>query len=1005
MSNDLSTNNESPKVVKHKGISAVWLVPIIALIFGSWLVYKAISERGTFITVQFDSANGIVVGKTQVKYKGLTAGTVRHVEVSEDLKSVIVEIEMISSASHALTDKTLFWYVTADISFQGVSGLDTLLSGSYIAVQPDFEAIGESQRHFIAIDEAPPLSYEVPGLHLTLKTNNLGSLGKNSPVTFKQIKVGYVSNYKFEGKGDDVQISLFIEPEYAHLVKQNSRFWNASGVSVSGSLTSGLNVKTNSLASIIAGGIAFDNSEYEAVLPQAQNGETFNLYDNFELAEMGRSITLILNWDSGLDSGAAIKYQGLTLGHIESFTKIDPESRQVVALAKVNPRVSPYLTDMTQLYVVAPEFDLGGVTNMRTMMMGTHIGIRPTTKGVKQDTFNVYSERPPLLYSEPGLHLALRATNIDSLNKNSGIFFQQVRVGNIQAIENLGPNDFLIHIHITEEYKEYVSTESRFWNASGLRVSGGIQDLEIQTQSIQAVLAGGIAFNNGITASNSHPANGTEFTLFNNKNIADESVTFTLKTQSIQGVNTNTRIMYRGNRVGSVHSIKHSADGVSLTVGVLPEHDYILKETSQFWLVKPNISLSGLADTEALFGGTYINLTVGKGKTTKAFYLSKIPPAKLLSADGIQLTLNTKEGNVVTAGSPISYRGIAVGQVDNVALDGSGENVSINITIDDEYKHLISSYTRFYNASGITAKGSLGNFIIKSESADALMRGGISFYNPTNSSQKVPFKEGQAFTLFNSIEDAEDAGIAITLYFDEIDGLRPHMNIKYKSQNIGSVERLIFNPENKGVQAIAYLNDNARSFAVRDTKFWFAQAELGLVGSKNLASTLEGGFIRILPGSSLEKNVDFIASNTPPVNKSLHYGLNLKLTSTVLGSVRVGDPVLYRQIPVGKVIGVDLSSTADEVDVYVHIAKRYMPLVQSSSKFWNASGINVSAGLFSGITVKSESLETLIAGGIAFATPENENNQTPEQGTQFTLHDSVNDSWLDWQPKIQLNDE
>lgn len=1006
MSNDFSTSNEAPKVVKHQGMSAVWLVPIVALLFGAWLIFKAVSEKGTFITVEFNNASGIVAGKTEVKYKGLSAGTVTAVDIADDLRTVLVTIEMVSSSAPALTDQTSFWLVTADVSFQGVTGLDTLLSGSYIGVKPDFDRVGKPKRHFVALSEEPPMSYDVKGLHITLQTNSLGSLAKHSPVTFKQITVGYVANYKFDNKDNEVDIDLFIEPEYAHLVKKNSRFWNASGFNISGSLTSGVDVQTNSLASIIAGGIAFDDAQHEPSIVQAQNGDAFVLYKDFKVAEMGHKISLNLNWDSGLDTGALIKYQGLTLGYIESFGKVDPKSRNITATARINPKASPYLTDTAQLYVMAPEVNLGGVTNLQSLMMGTYIGVRPSIEGKRQNTFTVYNQKPPLRYSEPGVHLVLKANDVSSLRTSSGIFYKQVRVGNIQAIENLGPNEFLVHIHITPEYERYVSKESRFWNASGLRISGGLQDLEIQSQSLQTLLAGGIAFDNGSDASNLPPENGTKFTLFNNKNVADESATFTLHSPNVQGVTTHTRIMYRGTRIGSVHSLIHNEKGVSLTVGVLPEHSYILKESSQFWLVKPEISLSGLADTEALFGGAYINLTVGKGKETKAFHLSQTPPAKLLSADGIQVTLNTKMGNVVSAGSPISYRGISVGEVDNVSLDKNGEQVSINITIEDEYKHLITSYTRFYNASGITAKGSLGDFTVKSESADALMRGGISFYNPENSPEDMEFKEGITFTLFGSLEEAEEAGIAITLYFDEIDGLKRNMNIKYKSQNIGSIEHLIFNHETKGVKALAYLSDEARLFAVKDTKFWLAQAELGLVGSKNLSAMLEGGFIRVLPGNSSEVETNFIANNTPPVNKALHYGLNLKLTSSTLGSVRVGNPVLYRQIPVGKVIGVDLSETADNVDIYINISKRYMPLVKTNSKFWNTSGINVDVGLFSGMAVESESLETLIAGGIAFATPENDENDnaSPAQGTQFTLYDRVNDSWLNWQPKISISE-
>jgi paraquat-inducible protein B len=121
--------------------------------------------------------------------------------------------------------------------------------------------------------------------------------------------------------------------------------------------------------------------------------------------------------------------------------------------------------------------------------------------------------------------------------------------------------------------------------------------------------------------------------------------------------------------------------------------------------------------------------------------------------------------------------------------------------------------------------------------------------------------------------------------------------------------------------------------------------------------------------------------------------------------VRVGNPVLYRQIKVGKVIGIDLSATADQVNIFINIAKRYAPLVSEKSQFWNTSGINIEAGIFSGINIDSESIETLIAGGIAFATPSiDESDETKPLPTSFMLHQDLDKDWLEWQPKIVLND-
>jgi paraquat-inducible protein B len=999
---------ESKAIIRDReGISAVWLVPIIALLFGTWLLVKAVTERGTFITVQFESASGIVVGKTQVRYKGLTAGIVSNVEMSEDLHSVLVEIEMIASSKKMLTDKTRFWYVTADVSLQGITGLDTLFSGSYINVMPDFEKEGQTQTHFIGLSEEPVLDETTPGLHISLKANTVGSLGKKSPVLFKQITVGYVAGFNYEKNSDLINVNLFIEPEYAFLVKENSRFWNASGVTVSGSLTSGVKVHTASLASVIAGGVAFGNTAYEAVMEPAENGQNFTLYSDYETAEMGHEIQLTLNWDSGIDRGAAIMYQGLTLGKITDFTRIDPQGRVIVASAKINPRIIPYLTSETQFFVVSPQVDFGGITNLNTLMLGAHIGIRPSVDGEPLNAFDVFNQKPAYKYNEPGLHLVLKANDVGSLTTSTGVYYKQQKVGDIQAIENIGPSAFLVHIFVQPEYKHFVSTESHFWNASGLRISGNLQHLDIQTQSLQSVLAGGIAFDSGAKDKSVTPKNGDNFQLFTDKEVAKQRSVFNLHILSAQGISTKTRIMLHGEEIGSVHKIVHQQDKVTLQVGVLPNYEYILREKSQFWLVNVHLSLSGITDTDALFGGAYISVNVGEGEKVSDFIVTALPPAKHLSSAGLQLSLTTEQGSVVNPGSLISFRGVAVGQVDNVSLSNTGKNVAINITIDEKHQHLISNFTRFYNASGITLSGGLGNFIVKTESADALLKGGISFFNPEieNETDKNNVNEGDKFTLFDNIVHAELAGVAIEIHFNEIAGLKNNLKIKYQDHQVGVVSRISFDEQGFGATAYAFLNDHGRKFAVTGSKFWLVKPELALVGSTNVGAIFEGGFIGIMPGDG-EQNHRFDAKNIEPVITTLPSGLSLKLSASSLGSVRVGNPVLYRQVKVGRVIGVDLSPTADEVNIYINIFERYAPLVSQQSKFWNSSGIHIDAGVFSGINIDAESIETLLAGGIAFATPEvggDEAFQPAVQGQLFSLADIVDVEWRKWQPKIKLS--
>ena len=1004
----------SPEVVPRQGISIVWFVPFIALIFGGWLGIKALSEQGVFITIEFDNGAGIIPKKTEIRYKGLITGMVNKVEPSEDLTSVIAEVEMTKSFAQYLTSKTQFWLVSADISLQGVSGLDTLLSGSYINIIPDTAKEAERQDHFIALNEPPQLDMTTPGLYLTLQTNVLGSISENSPITFKQIPIGYVTSYRYIEDREGIDINVFIEQEHAHLIKENSLFWNTSGVQVSASISGGIKVNTDSLASMISGGIAVDTLSYQEKLAPAKNGQTFPLHSDFQAAETGHEIELTLDWHSGIDHNAAILYQGLTIGAIESFSKIDPKTRKITAKAKVNPRVVPYLTDQSQFYIVSPHIDLTGIANAKTLLTGTYISIRPSLQGKPTSQFSVYNAKPPYRYSEPGLHLVIESNDRHSLQVGSHIYFKQQTVGSVQAVETVGAEQHLIHIHIEEEYQHYVSPTSHFYNNSGLKIQANLQGVNIEAQSLQSILTGGISFVNVENETAAEPVvNGDKFTLFANQKLAMQRTSFSLSISAKEQINNNTRILHRGEEIGAIHHIEVQGDKSKLYVGLLPEYESILREGTQFWLAKPNLSLSGASDTDALLGGAYITFNLDKEHTSPKtdFILLTSPPAKYASASGLQLSLVTTSASVATAGSSVSYRGVVVGQVDNVALDKKADQVRVNITIDDEHKSLIRPDTRFYNASGIMMRGSLGDFVVKTESIDAILRGGISFYNPNDSKlSATKVQELDSFELYENMTQAENAGLAISIHFDDFSGLKVNTKVVYQQQKVGAVTRLIFK-DDVGVTALVLLNDIGAKLAKKGSKFWLEHPEIGLVGTKDISSLLSGAYIAMLPAASQsaealsEQNqqAQFTALALPPTVKFLPYGLNIKLTAKRLGSVRVGNPILYRQVKVGEVIGIDLSPTADTVDVFINIAKRYAPLVNQGSKFWNTSGFNIEAGVFSGVNIDSESIETLIAGGIAFATPAMKKTAEPVKALKnFILHQNPDTDWLEWQSGIVI---
>jgi len=319
----MSEKNElEPEISQRRHISSVWLIPIVALLLASWLVWKNYASKGPLVRVTFETAEGISAGKTEVRCRSVKVGSVETVELGSDLNSVNVMLRIDESAKNLLLEDSRFWVVRPRISAQSVSGVDTLLSGAYIELEPgDSKKIGT---RFKGLEEPPVTSSNVPGLRLTLYSKQMGSLTVGAPVYYHEYEVGRVERRTFDIKTEMVQFDIFIEEKYASLVTQNSRFWNASGIKVKAG-ANGFEVESPSLRALIAGGVSFDSPESEEKGSVAKTGKHYQLYKNKELAlatHFEPDFKMLLFFDQsirGLSMGAPVEFRGIPLGRVSKI--------------------------------------------------------------------------------------------------------------------------------------------------------------------------------------------------------------------------------------------------------------------------------------------------------------------------------------------------------------------------------------------------------------------------------------------------------------------------------------------------------------------------------------------------------------------------------------------------------------------------------------------------------------------------------------------------------------
>jgi len=220
-------NTPTEARIKHRRrISPFWLLPFIALLIAGWLIYSNYQERGNTVTIDFQSAAGIVAGRTPVRYQGVEVGTVESISLTKDLRTIQVKVSIKSDLSDALREGTQFWLVTPKASLAGVSGLDALVGGNYIGMMP---GPGKEKDHFVALDTQPKFRLNTGELMVHLHAKDLGSLNTGSLVYYRKIPVGKVYDYDIESGNEGVTIDVLVDKRFANLVKENTRFWNVSG--------------------------------------------------------------------------------------------------------------------------------------------------------------------------------------------------------------------------------------------------------------------------------------------------------------------------------------------------------------------------------------------------------------------------------------------------------------------------------------------------------------------------------------------------------------------------------------------------------------------------------------------------------------------------------------------------------------------------------------------------------------------------------------------------------
>jgi len=859
----------------------LWILPILTVALAGWLVMKSIHDAGQRVQIYFSDAAGLIAGRTTIRYQGLEVGMVRDITLSEDLESIYVDADIYPEAKKLLSKGTRFWLVKPTASLSGISGLDALVSGNYIAIHPS-ETEQEPETVFKALESSPSDLLASEGLNIMLTAKDLGGVSVGSQIVYRKIPIGEVYNYQLNESGKSVTIQAAIKDEYSHIITDQSRFWNVSGLGASIGF-SGVDVRLESLSALLGGSIAVDSpGEGQPV----EMNTKFKLYPDLKTAGRGISVKIAVPDDNNISAtGAPIMYRGIEIGQITDLS-LSKGRENVVASAAIQPAFSDFLNSGSKFILEEAKLSLTGVENIGNLVTGNFLTLVPG-EGDKARQFTAIRKHEYNQQQEKSVAIRLTSNNSFGLDVGTNLLYKGIAVGSIievGLVDGVGTGSDKHEVYmdalIDNQYAYLIKSNNRFFVTGSASAELTESGLSVTVPPAKQLLTGSISF-----VSEGQAKVQPTYQLFQSKSLAE--------------------------------------------------------------LAKLNHS----------------------GSKSITLFANELPP--------------------ISKGSPILYRNLEVGTVSDFQLSDGG--VKIKAKVENRYTHLITAQTVFWNRSGVEVDASLAGVNITAAPVKTLIQGGIAF----DSLPGIDNKIGSSWKLYENAKAARKFGRAIQLTAGGDIEVSKGTAIKYQGVTVGEVTLVVPNFNRKGIEITArILPEYVDKVAVQNSHFWLASPEIGLSGIKNVSALLSK-HISVEPGSGKRAN-QFVLADAPVASQ----GKVFVLQSESRGSVTKGTPILFRELEIGSVIDVRLGEFADRIISTIRIDSEYAYLVRANSVFWNVSGVDVSIGL-SGANIKAGTVESLLRGGITFATPPTDTLQPQATEDQsFYLYPQAEDDWKMWRTAI-----
>ncbi|TMX35805.1 paraquat-inducible protein B [Vibrio rotiferianus] len=776
-----SQNSYSPDVKKSIGLSPLWLLPILTMVLAGWLVVKSIHDAGQRVQIYFSDAAGLVAGRTTIRYQGLEVGIVRDINLSKDLSNIYVDADIYPEATKLLNESTRFWLVKPTASLSGVSGLDALVSGNYISIQPGNSK--EYETTFHALDSAPTDLRVTQGLNIILKSKDLGGVSVGSQIVYKKIPIGEVYSYQLNEDAKSISIHANIQEQYRHIINNRSRFWNVSGIGASIGFD-GVDVRLESMSALLGGAIAVDSPDDGE--PVEENKQ-FRLYRDLKTAGRGIPIKIALPDDNNISGeGAPIMYRGIEIGQITDLGL--SEGRELIlASAAIQPAFSDMLTTNTKFILEEAKVSLSGVENITNLVRGNFLTIVPE-QGDRARRFSAIRKTDFNQQQEKSIAIRLVSDNSFGLDTGANVLYKGIVVGSIINVGLLDKesatqvkHEVFMDVLIDHEFKHLIKSNNRFYVTGSASAELTESGLSVTVPPAKQLLTGSISF-----VSEGKESITSEYQLFQSASLAElakynqsGSQTLTLFANELPPISKGSPLLYRNLPVGSVSDFNLVDGGVIVKATIENRYAHLLTNQTVFW------NRSGV-EVEASLAGISVKAHPLKTLIKGGIAFDSIPGIenkigqnwKLYNDQnkarkfGRIIELVTDGTQEVTKGMPINYQGVKVGEVTLVVPNFKQEHIDVTARILPEFVNDVAvTGSHFWLTEpeiGIGGVKNLGALVSKSISVE-----------PGHGAEKFKFDLAKS-------QQAEK-GVSFTLQSEQRGSVQVGTPILYRQMEVGSV--------------------------------------------------------------------------------------------------------------------------------------------------------------------------------------------------------------------------